>query len=475
MNLQSLQAALRHTLPEGRILTDEPALSAFGQDWSAFAAPRPAAVALPQSVEELRSLVAFARRHRVGLVPSGGRTGLSGGAVAAAGEIVVSLRDLNRVLELDPVSRTLRVEAGAVTRAVQEAAAGAGLYYPVEFAASGSSQIGGNVATNAGGLQVIRYGPTRDWVAGLKVVTGCGEVLDLNRGLVKNASGYDLRHLFVGSEGTLGLIAEVTLRLTAPPGPRRALLLAVDELASLPELLGRFREALVLNAFEFFCDAALGAVVEARGLARPFAGAAPWYALVDFDLGAANAGDAAGLEGEAMAVALGIAGRAVAAGLAADAVVAQDDADTRRLWRLREGISEAIASRHPYKNDLSVTVSRLPGFLAELERVIRAGYPDLEVVWFGHLGDGNLHLNVLRPPGISAIAFRERCEAVNDAVFAVVDRFEGSVSAEHGVGLFKKKYLHHSRSAAEIAAMRGIKAVFDPDGILNPGKLIDPL
>lgn len=465
MDRQDLIAEIRRRLPAPQLLTDPLARDTFGKDWSAFAHPDPLAVALPRSIADLQALVRLARELGLGLVPSGGRTGLSGGAVAPAGELVVSLRQMNRILELHPIERTVRVEAGVVTAAVHELAAAQGLYFPVELAASGSSQIGGNVATNAGGVKVLRYGSMREQVAGLTVVTGRGDVLELNRGLVKNATGYDLRHLFVGSEGTLGILAEVTLKLAPKPGPRRTLLLAVPALPRLLDLLCAFREAVVLNAFEFFCDRSLDAVVEARGVARPFATPAPFYALVDCELP----------DAEALAAAVGVAERAVAEGWAGDAVVAQDEADCRRLWALREGISEAIVARQPYKNDLSVTLSRLPDFLAELAATVAREYPDFEVSWFGHIGDGNLHLNILRPETLPAEEFRRRCEAVNERIFAIVDRYQGSISAEHGIGLLKRQYLHHSRSAAEIELMRQIKAVFDPDGIMNPGKLFMPV
>lgn len=475
MKFNDLLRSLNERFSADQVLADDGAREAYGKDWSSAAPVSPVgsvgpvgppalAVVLPRSVADLVTLVGLANEFRTGLVPSGGRTGLSGGAVAAGGEIVVSFARMDRLLAFDAVERTVRVEAGMVTRAVQDFAASQGLHFAVDFAAAGSSQIGGNVATNVGGVKVIRHGTMRDHVAGLRVVTGRGDVLDLNRGLVKNAAGYDLRHLLIGSEGTLGLIAEVTLKLSPPPGPRRTLVLAVRELPALLELLAAFREAVVLNAFEMFCEASLQAVVASHGLARPFAEPWPFYALVDFECPGEDE----------LAAALQVAEHAVERGLAGDAVVAQDEADCRRLWRLREGIAESINLLEPYKNDLSVTISRVPAFLAELERVVRAGYPDFEVAWFGHIGDGNLHLNILRPPTVSPAAFLERCEAVNEEVFEVVKRFEGSISAEHGVGLLKKKYLHYSRSEAEIEILRGIKAVFDPNGILNPGKIFDP-
>jgi FAD/FMN-containing dehydrogenase len=465
MSRTDLAADLRAALPGVEVLTDEGSLASYGRDWTELWEPRPAAVALPRSVAEVQALVRFANERGAALVPSGGRTGLSGGAVAAAGEIVVASDRLDRILDFSPLDRTVQVQAGVVTRTVQEYAADRGLFFPVDFGSAASSRIGGNLATNAGGTRVVRYGTFREWVAGLVVVTGTGDLLDLNRGLVKNATGYDLRHLFIGSEGTLGIIVAATLRLTTPPGPRAALLLAVPAMAHLMELFAAFREAVVLNAFELISDSALTYVLAATGLGRPLAAPAAFYALVDCERGEGGGG---------LDAALAVAERAVAEGRVADAVVAEDEADVRRLWRLREAITESVAPRHPYKNDLSVVPSRVPAFLADVEAELARGYPGFEIVWYGHIGDGNLHLGILRPEGMAPEDFRRRCEEVNERLFAVVARHGGSISAEHGVGLLKRPYLHYSRSPEEIAYLRRLKAAFDPNGVMNPGKLLDP-
>ena len=454
-------AALRALLPDGRVLDDPETRALYGTDWTRVYPPAPLAVAFPRSAEEVAQIVRFANEHRVPLVPSGGRTGLSGGAVASSGELVVSLRDMNRILGFSAVDRTVRVEAGAITAAVQAFAREQGLFFPIDFAAAGSAQIGGNVATNAGGVRVVRHGSMRDQVAGLRVVTGAGEILDLNRGLVKNATGYDLRHLFVGSEGTLGIVVEATLRLTDPPGPRAVLLAAVREFPRLVDLFVELRRSGPLGAYEFFSDSALSAVLAARHLAPPFAEAYPFYALAEVEAESDSA----------LAPALLALERGIAAGWAADAVVAREETDCRRLWQLRESISETIAPRLPYKNDLSVVVSALPEFLAAADLLVAESYPGWEVLWYGHIGDGNLHLNVLGPESVPREEFLAHCDRMTERISALVERFGGSVSAEHGVGLLKRTVLHHSRSAAEIELMRGIKKVFDPNGILNPGKI----
>ena len=455
-------ARLKGSCPGLELVRDAETRIAYGRDWTRFRDPDPSAVAFPRTVGQVRELVAVAAEHGIPLVPSGGRTGLSGGAVADRGEVVVSLERMRRIGPFDATDRTLRVEAGVVTAAVQEAARERGLYYPVSFASEGSSQVGGNVATNAGGIRVLRYGLTRDRVAGLEVVTGTGELLDLNRGLVKNATGYDLRHLFVGSEGTLGIIVGATLRLVEPPPPSRVLLLGASGMTALMEVFARLRGALRLSAFEFFTDRALAHVRRANDLPAPFAGDAPVYVVAEFD----------DTRPEDEERALEVFRQALDDGLLSDGVISQDSRQAAALWRYREGISESIAPRTPYKNDLSVTVSRVPEFLAGVDRLLRRESPAFEAVWYGHIGDGNLHLNLLKPDDMAADAFEAACRSLSEPIYALTAEMGGSISAEHGIGLLKRSALGHARSAAEIALMKGIKRTFDPAGIFNPGKLL---
>jgi FAD/FMN-containing dehydrogenase len=442
-------------------LTDDESLVHYGRDWTRFWPARPEAVVFPRSTEEVVELVRMARREGLKLVPSGGRTGLSGGAVASSGEVVVSLEKMRELVEVDTTEPSLRAQAGLPVGDLQRRAADAGLYYPVDWAAAGSSQLGGSIATNAGGIRVLRYGMTRDWVQGLTVVTGSGEVLELNRGLVKNNTGLDLRHLMIGSEGVLGIITEATMALTRPPPEQSVLLVGFAGLSSIMPVFAELRAGLTLSAFEFFDRRSIDHVAEATGEAFPLDGECPYYAVVEFDDPGQSSQERA----------LELFERLVEAGHLADGTISQALTQAEELWRWREAISESISPMTPYKNDLSVRVSRVPEFLESLDKLVAAHYPEFEVVWFGHIGDGNLHMNVLRPEDWSIEDFHAAGKALSPRVFELVRQFEGSVSAEHGVGLLKREDLHYTRSKAEIELMRQIKAAFDPDGIFNPGKV----
>ncbi|WP_454831371.1 FAD-binding oxidoreductase [Pseudoxanthomonas wuyuanensis] len=454
--------ALQQAVPDLRLKTEPADLEHYGRDWTRRWTPAPLAVALPASVEEVQAVVRWANQHRVAIVPSGGRTGLSGGAVAADGELVLSLERMNKVLDFNAVDRTLTVQPGIALEAVHNAARDHGLVYPVDFAARGSCSIGGSIATNAGGIRVIRYGNTREWVAGLKLITGSGELLTLNRGLIKNSSGYDLRHLVIGSEGTLGVVVEATLRLTDPPPPSNVMLLALPSFDVLMKVFAAFRERLQLEAFEFFTDRALHHVL-AHGAQKPFEETHPYYVVTEF---------AAGDEIQE-AAAMAAFEACMENGWVSDGVISQSDAQAAQLWRLREGITESLARYKPYKNDVSVRISAMPAFLEETQALLGQAYPHFDVVWFGHIGDGNLHINVLQPEGTGDAEFVEQCGHVTELLGQTLKRHGGSISAEHGIGLVKKPYLDSTRSDEEVAIMRGIKQVLDPNGLMNPGKLFD--
>lgn len=457
-------AELARLAPELRLTVEPADLEFYGRDWTRRWTPAPLAIALPASVAEVQIIARWASAHRVGLVPSGGRTGLSGGAVAAHGELVVSFERMNRVVAFDAIDRTLTVQPGIALEAVHNAAREHGLIYPVDFAARGSCSIGGNIATNAGGIRVIRYGNTREWVAGLTLVTATGELLELNRGLIKNSSGYDLRHLVIGAEGTLGLVVEATLKLTDPPPPSQVMVFAVPAMDALMQVFDACRRALTLSAFEFFTDRALHHVV-AHGARRPFDDDSVYYVITEFD---------AGSEAQQQA-ALDVFEHCLAQGWVTDGVLSQSEAQAAELWVLREAITESLAPWRPYKNDISVRISAVPAFLHEMQALLTAEYPHFDVVWFGHIGDGNLHINVLKPAGMDDNEFIAQCERVTKHLGETLQRHGGSISAEHGIGLVKKPYLTSTRSPMEIAMMRGVRQTFDPLGIMNPGKVFDPV
>ncbi|WP_298448504.1 FAD-binding oxidoreductase [uncultured Marinobacter sp.] len=467
MNTEQIIASLKELLASGdapgKILTDPADLESYGKDWTRIYAPNPIAIALPKSTEQVQALVRFANESQIALVPSGGRTGLSAGAVAANGEVVVAFDNMNQILDFSASDRLVRCQAGVITEQLQNFAEENNLYYPVDFASAGSSQLGGNISTNAGGIKVIRYGMSRDWVAGLKVVTGKGDILELNKDLAKNNTGYDLRHLFIGAEGTLGFITEATMKFTRQPNNLTVLVLGLNDLGNTMDVLKTFQGGLDLTAYEFFSHEAMGHVLAHGQVQAPFETEAPYYALLEFEA----------TSDQVMDDAMSLFEQCMENGWVLDGVISQSETQAQNLWQLRERISESIAPRTPYKNDISVVVSKVPGFLKEIDELVAEQYPDFEIIWFGHIGDGNLHLNILKPEDMAKEDFFEKCQQVNKWVFEIVEKYQGSVSAEHGVGMTKKPYLHYTRSEAEIAYLRGIKQVFDPNGIINPGKIFD--
>lgn len=431
----------------------------YGRDWTRVYTPAASLVAFPKTTAEVSTYLALCNRYSVAVVPSGGRTGLSAGAVAAHGETVISLSKMRALGEVDTVGRTLRVEAGAITEEVHKHAEAFGLTWPVDFASKGSSQVGGNIATNAGGVKVIRYGLTRNWVLGLEVVLADGRVLCMDHALEKNNTGTDLRQLFIGSEGTLGIITAATLKLTRVPQSARVFLFAVSSLA---EVVTLFRAVcngpFVLSAYEFFTQACLDRLLSHRPLRSPFASPHSHYVLVEVE------GD-----GDLDEWLAGLFERE----LVSDGVMAAHGTQAAELWALREGISESLsATGFPYKNDISVPVAALEAFCAELNHVFASEYPGFEICLFGHVGDGNLHVNVMKPADMTRDDFLVHAKASDKTMFALVQKHNGSVSAEHGIGLLKRAALHYTRSESELAVMRTLKTALDPKGILNPGKIL---
>mgnify|MGYP003647912347 FL=1 len=452
---------LKTLVEPDKVRTDPESLNTWGKDWTKHFEPAPLAIVFPKNVEQVQAIVRFANEQKLALVPSGGRTGLSAAAVAANGEIVVSFDYMNKIVEFNEFDRTVVCQPGVITAQLQQFAEEQGLYYPVDFASAGSSNIGGNIGTNAGGIKVIRYGMTRNWVAGMKVVTGTGELLELNKDLIKNATGYDLRQLFIGAEGTLGFVVEATMRLERAPKNLTAMVLGTPDFDSIMPVLHAFQGKLDLTAFEFFSDKAMAKIMDRGDVPAPFETNCPFYALLEFEA----------LNEDIANEALATFEHCVEQGWVVDGVMSQSDQQLQNLWKLREFISETISHWTPYKNDISVTVGKVPAFLHDIDAIVGEHYPDFEIVWFGHIGDGNLHLNILKPETMAKDEFFAKCATVNKWVFEIVQKYNGSISAEHGVGMTKRDYLTYSRSAAEIAVMKSIKAVFDPNGVMNPGKI----
>ncbi|WP_299185540.1 FAD-binding oxidoreductase [uncultured Psychrobacter sp.] len=452
-----------HNFDNTQIKTDSESLEHWGKDWTKHFAPAPTAIVFPKTTEQVQAVVLLANKHNVVLTPSGGRTGLSAGAVAANGEIVVSMDKMNQIGQFYPADRLVEIEAGVVTQQLQQFAESKDLYYPVDFASAGSSQMGGNIGTNAGGIKVIRYGMTRQWIMGLTVVTGKGDILQLNRGMIKNATGYDLRQLFIGSEGTLGLVTHAQIKLERLPQELNVMVLGMDTFNDVMNVLSAFQAQIDLTAFEFFDDVAVDKLMAHGQVQEPFESRTKFYTLLEFE---------APYE-PIMDKAMAIFEHCMEQGWVVDGVMSQSIAQATELWKLREYISETISVFTPYKNDVSVLISHVPEFIAEIDHIVSSNYPDFEVCWFGHIGDGNLHLNILKPEHMTKDDFFNECQIVNKYVFETVQKYGGSVSAEHGVGMTKKPYLHYSRSETEITYLREIKKVFDPNNIMNRGKIFD--
>lgn len=460
LNTETIQKNLQQMFPN-QVLTDADNLQIYGKDWTYYFNIQASAVVFPQSTEDVQKLVHWARENKVKLIPSGGRTGLSGAAVATNFEVIVSFEKMTQILEENNLEQSITVQAGAITENLQKRAQERGFYFPVDFASRGSSQIGGNIATNAGGIKVVRYGLMRDWVLGLKVVTGAGEVLELNNSLIKNATGYDLRQLFIGSEGTLGFITEATIKLASPPPPLKVMLMGTDCLESVMKVFEVFKKHITLSAFEMFSDKALNLVKEHAQLPHPIEQECAFYILAEIECPHESAE-------EKMMEAFS---ECLENNYIQDGILSQSEVQAKSFWRYREDITESCARFFPYKNDLAVRISRVPEFVADLDLVLQKEYPHYKVIWFGHIGDGNLHISILRPQGMTKEEFFKECQKVDQFIFGAVKKHQGSISAEHGVGLTKKPFLGFTRSPEEIAIMKSIKQIFDPDQILNPGKI----
>jgi len=471
-----LLAQLRQTVGEAHVLThDDPAtdLSAWEQDWRKRAHGRALAVVRPGSTAEVAAVVRACVQARVSLVPQGGNTGLVVGSVPddSGTQVVLSLMRMNAVRAMDPANLTMTVEAGCILQTLQDTAEKAGFLFPLSLAAEGSCSIGGNLATNAGGTQVVRYGNARDLCLGLEVVTGQGEVWQGLTGLRKDNTGYDLRDLFIGSEGTLGVITAATLKLYPLPAAQLTAWAALPTLDAAVALLGLAHQHLGagLTGFEVMGQFALSLVDKHMPQLRvPLWQDTPYCVLLE------NSDSES--EGHARAQFERLLETAFEQGLVTDAVVAESLAQAHALWHIRESIPLAQAEEGlNIKHDISIPVSHIPAFCTETDALLQREIPGVRLVNFGHLGDGNLHYNVQAPEGGDARKFLVEQETrVNTLVFDAVARYHGSISAEHGVGSLKADHLPHYKDPVALGLMRAIKQALDPLNLLNPGRVLTP-
>ncbi len=463
MNEEIILLKLIDIFGENAVFFDVESKKKYGIDYTQCYSPDPIAVVFPKNEAELVCLVKLANELLLKLVPSGGRTGYSGGAVAAFKEIVVSFEKMNKILSFCEEDRSVRCQPGLITKELQDFAKENGLFYPVDFASSGSSQIGGNIATNAGGIKVIRYGLTRNWVSGLRVVTGNGEVLELNKGLIKNATGYDFLNLFIGSEGTLGFITEATIKLIEQPLPQKVVLFSLNQKNHLLNILNSFRSLRYLSAFELFSDKALKFVLKEQNLIAPFSKDAPFYVLLEFDSTEENE-----------TLLFNILQDCLSHQWISDAIISDSLEQANNLWKFREEISLSLRKYIPYKYDISVVSSKIIKFMEEIDNFLEKENKNIDIIWFGHVGDGNLHLNILKPEAMEKESFFTYCDKISVSIYKLVKKYNGSVSAEHGIGLLKKQFLSYSKSNTEIAYMKSIKKLFDNNNVMNPLKLVKP-
>ena len=451
---------LRAVVGDAGLLTDPDLTAPYLTDWRGAFHGRAAAVVRPASTDEVAAVLRLCHGERVAVVPQGGNTGLCGGAVpdGSGTQVVLSLTRMRRIRALDPADHTITVDAGVVLADVQAAARDAGLLFPLSLGAEGSCTIGGNLATNAGGTAVLRYGTMRDLTLGLEVVLPDGRVWDGLRALRKDNTGYDLKHLFIGAEGTLGVITGAVLTLFPGIRARATAWVALDSPRAAVDLLGRVRAVAGdrLTTFELMSRQALEFVLR-HGNRDPFRTPHPWYALVELT----DTRPDADLED------------VLAGAMPGDAVLATGPAQAAALWALREGISEAQNHEGPsLKHDVTVPISALPAFVERTDAALRAAVPGVRLVTYGHVGDGNLHYNLSKPAGADDTAFAARAGELARIVYDATAAFGGSISAEHGLGQSKHETVRDYKPAVELDLMAQVKRLLDPEGLMNPGKVV---
>jgi len=466
----ALIEGLKAIVGERNVITDDHGREPFENDWRGQFHGRALAVVKPGNTDEVSRVVQLLAREQIAIVPQGGNTSLCGGSVPdnSGRQVIVNLSRMNRVRGVDPSNNTMTVEAGCVLANIQQAADQHDRLFPLSLGAEGSCEIGGNLSTNAGGTGVLRYGNTRELVLGLEVVLPDGRVWDGLRSLRKDNTGYDLKHLFVGAEGTLGIITAAVLKLFPKPRSQATALVALDSPATALKLLAKLREQVGerVTGFELISRICLDLVFKHIPNTRdPLSAASPWYVLVELS---------DSTEGRTLDTLLEDALGAAAEGeLISDAVIAASDTQRKELWALRENVSEAQKlDGVSIKHDVSVPVRRVPEFIERASAALVAAFPDIRIVAFGHMGDGNVHYNCGKSQADDASRFYGESPDVNHIVYKVVADLNGSISAEHGLGVLKVEEIKQYKSELELGLMRAIKRTLDPDGIMNPGKVL---
>jgi FAD/FMN-containing dehydrogenase len=458
--MQTLIDRLSDIVDKNTLVTADDISEKYSADWSGADPCKPAALLKPKSTDELSQIMALCHEYNQPVVVQGGLTGLAGGATPQAAEFAISLERMAGIEAIDPRAMTLTAHAGTPLQVLQDAAAEHNLFMPLDLGARGSCHIGGNVATNAGGTEVIRYGMTRAMVLGLEAVLADGTVINAMNKMVKNNSGYDLKHLFIGSEGTLGIVTRVVIQLQPQALSSHTALCALQDYDSVTQLLAKLKHELGagLTGFELMWDNYFNKVLEVESdLQNPFTEPHPFYLLVEYKDNDALSG---GERFESVLFAQ------LEAGLLTDALIAQSHQDAEKFWQIRDGIGELFKVLGPVSNqDVSLPIADIGVFATDLEQRLKQNYSNIGVLLFGHIGDNNLH--------VCAYTGREEDKgAINKDIMLMIGEYSGAITAEHGVGVIKRDFLDQSRTASEIALMKTIKLAMDPKGILNPNRVI---
>jgi FAD/FMN-containing dehydrogenase len=454
----------------GRLLTAADDMAPFVTDWGHMRSGQALAVAQPDTTADVAAIMRWCAANKVPVVPQGGNTGLAGGCIPdqSGTALVLSLARMTSIRNIDPTNNTITLDAGCILQNVQEIADSHNRLFPLSLAAEGSCTIGGNLSTNAGGTGVLRYGNTRDLCLGLEVVTANGEIWDGLKSLRKDNTGYDLRDLYIGSEGSLGIITGAVMKLFPRPVGRATAILSLDSPARALDLFGLARRRLdtMVTGFEFFSEECLSLMLEKFDYARrPVETKGPWYTLIELS----------DLQSEDCARdnLQGLLELAFEENIISDGAVAASVAQARAFWALREGLAEAMAkSGKVIKHDVSVPISAVPQFLEEADTAVAQQWPDIRFIVFGHLGDGNIHYDFISAKGADQEAFYAQQDAINALVHNIVVKYRGSISAEHGLGTLRRDEADRYRDPVERALMRTIKTALDPHNLMNPGKLL---